>query len=105
MDVFLTQIEWLSPEQGGRKKVPLENMYCPIIIPEGNVFDLGKECWSIIVSNIQIIGALKTVSKIQYFSEKAPEKFFPGMKFMLYEGSKLVAKGIVLEKSGENKNL
>ena len=97
MDIYTAQIEWLSVDQGGRKNIPLGNKYCPIIITEGDVFDSKKECWSIIISDTQVIDTFKTISKIQYLSEKAPQNLSPGKKFMLYEGFKLIATGIVLD--------
>ena len=98
MDTYIAQINWLPFDQGGRKTIPSGNMYCPIIVTEGSTFDLQNECWSIIIRNIQIVGGGKTLCEIQYFSELAPKNLFPGIKFMLYEGSKLVATGFVVEK-------
>lgn len=103
MDTYIAQIQWLSYDQGGRKSLPSGNTYYPIIITEGNVFDPQKECWSVIVSDMQTIDTLKTISKIQYLSEKAPKNLFPKTKFMLYEGPKLVATGIIVDEGVENK--
>ena len=105
MDIYVAQIEWIPPEQGGRKTLPLENAYYPIIITEKNKFDPHNECWSIIVRNVKTIDTFRTISKIQYFSEKAPNNLFPGIKFMMYEGYRLVANGIVLEKIVEEEIL
>ena len=98
MDIYMAQVDWLPPEQGGRKRLSTENAYYPIVITEGNVFNPHNECWSIIVHNMRIIDTFRTISKIQYFSEKAPHNLFPGIKFMMYEGDRLVANGIILEK-------
>lgn len=98
MDIYVAQIDWIPPEQGGRKALPLENLYSPIIITENNKFDPHDECWSIVVRNVKIIDPFRTIAKIQYFSEKAPNDLFPGIKFMMYEGCRLVANGVVLEK-------
>ena len=97
MDIYIAQIEWIPTNQGGRKTPP-EAGYCPIIVTEGNTFDLQSDCWSIIIHDLQIVNTSKTICKIQYFSELAPQNLFPGAKFMLYEGLKLVATGIVLKK-------
>ena len=97
MAIYVAKIEWLPTTQGGRKNLPSGNKYCPIIITEGNVFDPQKECWSIIISDTQVIDTFKTISKIQYLSEKAPKNLSPGVNFMLYEGFKLVATGIILD--------
>ena len=103
-DIYIVQIEWIPYLQGGRKTLPSDR-YAPIIVTEGNVLDTQKDCWSVILSDIKIIDTLKTVSKIEYLSEVAPKDLFPGRKFKLYEGSKLVADGIVLEKIVEKENL
>ena len=92
---FEVKIYWLSITQGGRKDIPWGYKYAPIIkitkpLFESNVF------WSVFVFNKKEICENVTLSNIEYLSDVAPDNLFVGVEFMLYEGKKTVASGIVL---------
>ena len=50
-DIYVAQIEWIPPEQGGRKTLPLETAYYPIVITEKNKFGSNFYYFSLHFSN------------------------------------------------------
>lgn len=91
---FISQIDWIPYEEGGRKKVPPEGVrYCPLIRINGLV---GYEEWSIdfICPNFE-----KTnIIKFQFLVEDAPcELIEKNMNYNIYEGNRKVAKIKIIE--------
>lgn len=86
---FISQIDWIPNEEGGRKKIPPEGTrYCPLIrINEA----LGNTDWSIefFCPGIEE----RMVIKFNFISEKAPMSFLiKNKKYELFEGNKKVAE-------------
>ena len=48
------------------------------------------------VFNKKKISRNETLSNIEYLSDNAPDNLSVGVEFVLYEGAKMVANGIVL---------
>ena len=93
--VFEARICWLKKEHGGRAEMPTGDKYAPIIrITKPEVVSDGF--WSVFVVNKVLLDENETISNIKYLSDSAPNNLFSGVEFLLYEGAKLVAKGIVL---------
>lgn len=87
-------IKWVPPEEDGRKeKLPDNTRYCPIIVFPGTETD-GTWSADIFVNS----GTDKGESRIDisFLASEAPFALLqPGARFELYEGRRLVAKGIV----------
>ena len=92
---FEAKICWLSETQGGRKDIPLGDKYAPII-KLTKTQHKSNDCWSVFVFNKKKISINETLSNIEYLSDNAPDNLSVGVEFVLYEGSKMVANGIVL---------
>lgn len=93
---FEARIFWLSSSQGGRKGViPFGDKYAPIIKITKPKIKMDKT-WSLFVTNKKKINAYETMAEIKYLSDEAPNNLFIGVEFELYEGTKLVARGIVV---------
>lgn len=92
----MAKIKWLTEEQGGRKTIPWGDKYGPIVIIKGSKIHLNEAVWSLLVSNKELISEFETIAEIKYLFENAPDNLHKGVEFELYEGSKLVATGIVL---------
>ena len=92
---FRARIKWLTEEQGGRKTLPQGDKYGPII-SMGKPPSLSEENWSLFVEYKEMINEFTTIAEIRYLSEKAPDNLGTDVEFELYEGTKLVANGIVL---------
>jgi len=90
------QIRWLTKEQGGRQTgLPYGDKYAPIVVV-GKQFSLSEETWSLFVTNKEILSNHETIAEVKYLSAKAPNNLRKDVEFELYEGSKMVAKGIIL---------
>ena len=92
---FEAKICWLSETQGGRKDIPLGDKYAPII-KLTKTQHKSNDFWSVFVFNKKKISRNETLSNIEYLSDNAPDNLSVGVEFVLYEGSKMVANGIVL---------
>ena len=98
---LMAKIQWLKAEQGGRKTLPSGDKYAPIIRitkptlkPKPWLDTNGA--WSLFVENKSAVSDFETIAEVRYLSEKAPDNLNKGVEFELYEGSKLVATGIIL---------
>jgi hypothetical protein len=89
------RISWLLETQGGRKDIPYGDKYAPIIKITNPQFE-SDDYWSVFVMNKILLNKNETLSDMEYLSCLAPDNLSIGAEFMLYEGKKLVAKGIVL---------
>lgn len=92
---FEAKISWLLETQGGRKEIPCGDKYAPIIKITNDQFE-SDDYWSVFVMNKALLNKNETLSDMQYLSGLAPDNLASGTEFMLYEGKKLVAKGIIL---------
>ena len=92
---FEAKICWLSETQGGRKDIPFGDKYAPIIKITKPLFE-SNDSWSVFVFNKKELCKNETLSNIEYLSDVAPDNLSVGVEFMLYEGKKTVASGIVL---------
>jgi len=90
------RIKWLSTEEGGRKApMAVGIKYCPIIEFPNTPSVCGS--WSAEINILSQLSKLESHANVSYLSEKAPfELLQKGADFELYEGKRLVAKGIVL---------
>lgn len=93
---MMARIKWMTEEQGGRKTIPWDDKYGPVVVIKGNLINLSETVWSLLVSNKESISEYETIAEIKYLFENAPQNLHRGVEFELYEGSKLVANGIVL---------
>ena len=55
-----------------------------------------NEFWSVFVVNKTIVSETESLAEIEYLSENAPDNLERDVEFELFEGSKLVAKGVVI---------
>ncbi len=94
--IFTAKINWLSGLQNTRKTIPWGDTYVPIIIIKGAAFSPDNDVWSLFVINKEKINDFETIAEVKYFSDKAPDNLKKDVEFSLYEGSDLVAQGIIL---------
>ncbi len=92
---FESRICWLSKEQGGRQGIPFGDKYAPIIKITKPLVQ-SNDFWSVFVTNIKLLCENETLSNIRYLSEFAPDDLSAGVEFMLYEGNKNVATGVIV---------
>ncbi len=92
---FKARIHWLSKDEGGRNYLPKGKKYAPIIKITKSPLKI-EDFWSIFVENIQYLGDNETISEMKYLSDFAPNNLSADVEFELFEGNKLVAKGIIL---------
>ncbi len=92
---FVAKICWLPFEKGGRKVIPASDKYAPIIKILQNQMN-QNEFWSVFVVNKTIVSETESLAEIEYLSENAPDNLERDVEFELFEGSKLVAKGVVI---------
>ena len=100
-EVIKARIEWLPKEQGGRKSgLPYGDKYAPTIrhtkpIQKPLPWKDSESSWSLLVENKEIVSEFETIAEIKYLSEEAPDNLIKNVEFELYEGNKMVAKGII----------
>lgn len=99
--VFDVIIKWLSKDEGGKNySIPFKKMkYAPHIgINDQRIIN---GCgWSILCYVYEFLEPLKTKAYIRFLNtDAAPDILTIGMKFELYEGSKKVAIGIIVDNS------
>lgn len=87
-------IRWVSELNGGKKEVPYINeKYYPMlkIKKQENIFD-----WSFVVVNLEKMDELTTLAQVYFLMDNAPKSILvAGLEFSLFEGSRLVASGII----------
>ncbi len=92
----LARLYWISKAAGGRNTIVLgENLlYCPII---RFTDETSKITWSSKITKSIYVDELTTDIDLSYLVDSAPFELLQANKsFSLYEGSMLVAKGIIL---------
>ncbi len=92
---FEAKICWLPETQGGRKDIPFGDKYAPIIKITKPLFE-SNDFWSVFIINKKMLCENETLSNMEYLSDVAPDNLSVGVEFILYEGKKAVASGIVL---------
>ncbi len=95
---YEASLTWTSPENGGRKSgIPMKNKkYAPIVGINGQVAFEDGGAWSIICYNYEKTSDNTTSAYMRFLNNLiAPPILFKGTEFELYEGSKLVARGII----------
>ena len=90
-------VSWVSYDKGGREKhMPANAKYCPIIVFPGEKMN---GTWSAEILVKSVIDNNESTIDISFLFDDAPfELLKPGADFELYEGSKLVAKGVMVKK-------
>lgn len=91
---YIAQIKWIKPEDGGRiNSIPFNtDKYGPQIKFKGS-----QGNWSLIVNNFKKVDNSTTLAKVHYLNaEKCPNTLYIGMDFELYEGTKKVALGTIV---------
>ena len=94
---YEASLTWTTPENGGRKSgIPMKNKkYAPIVGINGKVI-FDDSAWSIICYNYEKTSDNTTSAYLRFLNNLiAPPILFKGTEFELYEGSKLVARGII----------
>jgi len=92
--IVQARINWTPPEYGGRKNIlPIGMRYCPIIIFESE--HSGSTLWNAELYNTAIDGRT-SVADVSYLVDEAPYHLLKsGCEFLLYEGQRVVAHGVV----------
>ena len=92
--IVQARINWTPPEHGGRKNIlPIGMRYCPIIVFESE--QSGSTLWSAELYNTAIEGRT-SVADVSYLVDEAPYHLLKsGGEFLLYEGQRVVAQGVV----------
>lgn len=99
----LAYIKWISKENGGRNPIPIGNRYNPLIVFEGQKEEDGS--WSADIYVEKHIDDCTSIIRLSYLVEEAPFRFLiHGNKFSLFEGRRLVAQGIIINASNDEKD-
>lgn len=99
--VFVAKISWLTADQCGRKQgVPLYNdKYCPIVSVDGEKVFNGST-YGLLSYSFKRLADYEALAQIRFLNtEAAPDVLYVGAKLELYEGTKKVAEGEVIETS------
>lgn len=97
--VFDVIIEWFSKDEGGRvDSIPFKKMrYAPHIGINGERVINGSG-WSVLCYVYEHLEPLKTKAYIRFLNtDDAPDILTVGMNFDLFEGSKKIAIGKIVE--------
>ena len=93
MNVYEAVIHWFSSDEGGRKTVPPQGTKCFPMIRTSSL----KGDWSIRFTCGQLDHDRKMHIAFSFISQEAPTQGLKrGTEFLLYEGSKKVAEGIII---------
>ena len=89
-------IAWIPTEQGGRRQPPPGPQYSTVVrFEEDAQFALGA--WSLVVKFTKSIGEHHTLADVAFLFDDGPMQLLhPGSRFVLMEGARWVAKGVVL---------
>lgn len=98
MVVKRANIEWISPEEGGRASPPTGPRYsAPVQFL--NAADTWPDvAWDLVVDMIACIGGPERwLADVHFRVEAAPQqRLADGVEFQLYEGRRCVARGHVI---------
>ena len=89
-------LDWITPECGGRKN-PVKNQvkYCPIIVFKNKLIENSN--WSAEIYCEVKIEKYRSKIRLSFLSDDAPFEFLhTGTEFDLFEGSMHVARGIII---------
>jgi hypothetical protein len=94
----VARIQWLHSVEGGRKQPPSGPTYTTVARFEQQGDQWINDAWSLV---LDFVGApdddLCHLAKVRFLAEGAPSDWLrEGSKFELMEGSKVVAKGIII---------
>ena len=101
----VAKIYWIKQEDGGRRNIPFTNMYAPQITLDEEERDDAIGWSAFVINKESIIYDRTTIADIMLFSEKCPYELKVGVKFKLYEGSRLIANGEVIDEIGSGNYL
>lgn len=93
-DIYFAEIIWIAEVDGGRKSIPFGSKYAPQILIKGET----EIKWSAFVFNQYAIRSYQTYAVIYYLSDEAPDNLVKNIEFDVYEGSRKVASGIIVDK-------
>jgi hypothetical protein len=95
----IARLTWLRREDGGRDEPPSGPDYSTVAkFPDQDV-DWNREAWSLVIRYLEAPN-LERMHKVtvRFLSDAAPAGLLaPGSRFELWEGRKLVARGVVLQ--------
>lgn len=93
-------ISWIPAEQGGRESPPSGPRYVTVVRFEEDE-NWQQEGWSLVVEFLKPVDRGRyTLADVTFLAPAAPTHFLhAGSRFMLMEGKKPVAKGVVLPSS------
>jgi hypothetical protein len=99
--VVKARLQWLSPEEGGRKHPPAGPRYSTVARFEDAAARFPEIAWSFVVEfDAPISSTLEVTANVwmlAYDEPGAPQHLLePGNRFELVEGAKVVARGYVL---------
>lgn len=98
--VFMAKLHWTQANEGGRLlPIPMNNeKYCPIVSVAGQKLFNGS-AYSLICNNFKLLDDHNTFAYVRLLNaEEVPDILYIGAKIELYEGSKSVATGIIVER-------
>ncbi len=97
---MLAKIRWLTKVEGGRAAPPSGSgprPYTTVVRFDGDAWP-ADDTWSLVVDKIESEGDYGWTAQVRFLVPEAPtEKLFSGQRFELYEGTKLVATGTLLD--------
>lgn len=90
-------VDWIRVDENGNLSIPAPQVrYSTVSRFESLADQYPTEAWSVVVENLRFLSQSKTLSKIRFLVEGGPDEVFTeGARFDLYEGEKLVAKGVI----------
>ena len=99
--VFIADIHWLRPTEGGRQTpIPMNKKdYAPLVAVDGQSVALCSS-WSLLCYSFKRIGEYETLAYIKYLNpNNNPNNIRIGSEIELFECAKKVAFGRVIEET------
>ena len=103
-NVFIADIHWLSPSEGGRQlPIPMnQKQYAPLVAVDGQL-EVLNNTWSLLCYSFEKKDDFETLAYIRYLNPiNNPNNLKVGSKLELFEGTKKVAFGKVIEETEFN---
>lgn len=94
----MARIEWVRPEESGRKQLPLGPTYSTVAKFDQQGDQWRDNAWSLVLHFIAPADThFRQLARVRFLSETGPTHWLQvGSKFQLMEGTTVVAKGTVI---------
>jgi hypothetical protein len=92
------KIWWVPETEGGRKSPPTGPRYVTVVRFAEDTGNFNQEAWSLVVEFPETSNPAREMeAEVSFLVDEAPQHLiYPGSRFDLFEGVRIVARGEVL---------